>query len=83
MTPDAVTALTASSAATTEEKYPATVRSCGRAGRSRTVISVITPRVPSDPTISPARSYPATPSAVRRPSRTISPSPLTTSRPST
>lgn len=79
MIPAAVTALTAAPASTTESKYPATVRSRGREGRSRTVISVMTPSVPSEPTISPARSYPATPLAVLRPTRTSSPRPLTIS----
>ncbi len=43
------------------------------AGRSRSVTSVTTPSVPSDPTNSPARSSPATPLVVRRPRRTASP----------
>ena len=56
MTPLRVTAVTASPAATSEEKKPTTVCSGGRAGRSRTVISVTRPSVPSDPTSSAARS---------------------------
>ena len=53
----APTAATAAPAATTEAKNPTTVRARadGR-GRSRTVTSVTTPSVPSEPTISPTRS---------------------------
>ena len=53
------------------------------AGRSFTVTSVMIPRVPSEPTINPAKSYPATPFAVLRPSRTNSPVPVTTCIPMT
>src|SRR6266704_440989 len=52
-------------------------------GRSRKVADVITPRVPSDPTIRLVRSYPATPLIVRRPVRSTRPSASTTSSPST
>ena len=43
----------------------------------------MTPRVPSEPTISRVRSYPATPLTVRRPVRSTSPEASTTSSPST
>ncbi len=82
--PRAVTRATASPAAASVSKNPTTVRGVPvRSGRSRTVTSVITPRVPSEPTIRPARSYPATPFAVRRPTRTTSPAAVTTSSAST
>ena len=55
--PAAVTRATASPASERVSKKPTTVRiGAVRSGRSRTVTSVITPRVPSDPTMSPARS---------------------------
>lgn len=59
-----------------EPNAPTTVRGVSaRAGRSRSVISVTTPRVPSDPTNRPVRSSPATPLFVRRPSRVTVPYP--------
>ena len=65
---------TASPAATTLSNAPTTVRGGSlRAGRSRSVTSVTTPSVPSEPTNRPARSYPLTPLVVRRPSRTAVP----------
>ncbi|CAB5002158.1 unannotated protein [freshwater metagenome] len=55
----------------------------GGSGRSRRRAIVTMPSVPSLPTMRPARSYPATPFTVRRPSRVMRPSASTTSRPST
>jgi hypothetical protein len=78
-TPAARTACTADPASTAEPKNPATVRAGAGVGLSRTVTSVTMPRVPSEPTMSPTRSRPATPLAVRRPIRTSSPEAVTTS----
>ena len=59
---------------TRSAKAPTTVRGVpAGAGRSRSVTSVTTPSVPSEPTKSPTRSRPATPLVVRRPRRTASP----------
>lgn len=74
---------TASPAAPVEPKTATRVSDAAGAGRSATVTSVITPRVPSEPTKSRVRSYPATPLAVRRPVRSTSPEASTTSSPST
>ena len=88
VSPRRVTIATAWPAATSVPNAPTTV--CGvptTAGRSRSVTSVITPRVPSEPTINPARSYPATPFVVLRPMPTAVPypagPPITARRPST
>ena len=65
---------TACPAATRVSKAPTTVRGGAvSAGRRRSVISVRTPSVPSEPTNRLTRSYPATPFVVRRPSWTGGP----------
>jgi len=74
---------TARPAAPTSSKSATTVTAGGGSGRRRSRAMVTIPRVPSLPTMSPARSYPATPLTVRRPNRETLPSASTTSRPST
>src|SRR5690606_8680056 len=81
--PAALIAATAAPAAAVVSNTATRVRELAAAGRSASVISVITPRVPSEPTNSRVRSYPATPLAVRRPVRSTEPSANTTSSPST
>src|SRR5438874_378215 len=81
--PAAVIASTADPAAATVWNTATIVSDGSGAGRSLTVIFVITPSVPSEPTNRPVRSYPATPLAVRRPQVSTSPSASTTSSPST
>ena len=57
MTPEAVTAATASPAAVRVSKKPTTVTGGpAGSGRRRSVTSVTTPSVPSEPTIRPRRS---------------------------
>src|SRR4051794_6426385 len=78
-TPEAMIRATAASAEVAEAQTAALVRAAPGAGRSARVTSGVTPSVPSDPTMSRVRSYPATPLAVRRPVRRTSPSASTTS----
>ena len=78
-----ITASTARPAATTSSKTATAVIACGGIGRSRKRAMVTIPNVPSLPTMSPARSYPATPLTVRRPRRVTRPSASTTSSPRT
>jgi hypothetical protein len=80
---DATTEVTARPASTTSANVATTVATGGGSGRRRSVASVITPSVPSDPTNSRLRSYPATSLIVRPPRRSARPSARTTSRPST
>src|SRR6266849_3827553 len=74
---------TALAASKTERKSTSAVLTLLGKGKSCTVISVATPSVPSEPTNSPTRSYPATPLIVWRPTRRISPLGRTHSSPST
>src|SRR5262245_12279165 len=64
-------------------KVAAAVNAASGAGRNANVASVTTPSVPSEPTNSRVKSYPATPFAARRPVRTTSPDASTTSSPRT
>ncbi|KIX76488.1 hypothetical protein SF12_18555 [Streptomyces sp. MBRL 601] len=81
--PSAMIRQTASPAAAAEGNSAASA-SClgGRGLRARTALTT-TPRLPSEPTKSRVRSYPATPLAVRRPVVRRRPSARTTSRPRT
>ncbi len=79
----AVTASTASAAAWTEPNVATIVDAGGCGGRSRSVTSVMTPRVPSLPTNSLVSDSPATSLTRGPPSRTAVPSASTTSSPST
>jgi hypothetical protein len=54
--PAATTSDTLRPAASGDVKYATTVRTASGAGTTRSVISVATPRVPSDPTKAPSRS---------------------------
>ncbi|MNY07098.1 hypothetical protein D3C86_1398860 [compost metagenome] len=81
-TPAAMRALTASEAASTVSKTASMVRTPGGIGTRRTTAWVTIPKVPSEPTITPRRSYPTT-SSVWPPSQTTSPSGKTTSSPRT
>ena len=83
MSPRPAIPATAVPAAAVEPKTATMVSDSSGTGRSATVTSVITPRVPSAPTKSRVRSYPATPLAVRRPVRSTSPEASTTSSPRT
>ncbi len=76
-------AATVAPASRAEAKSAAPVRGRPAAGRSASVASVMIPSVPSLPTNSRVRSYPATPLTVRRPVRSTSPEASTTSSPST
>ena len=75
--------VTARPASTTSAKVATMVEVGGGSGRRRRVASVMTPRVPSDPTKRRFRSYPATSFTVRPPKRTTRPSARTTSSPRT
>ena len=77
-----IAAVARPASATWSNTATAVVAGGGR-GRSRSLAMVTIPNVPSDPTTSPARSYPATPLIVRRPSRVTWPSARTTSSPKT
>ena len=57
-------------------------RAPGGFGSRRTVTSVTTPSSPSEPTVTPSRSYPGA-SMCLPPSRTTSPSMVTSSTPTT
>ncbi len=82
MIPSAVIPATAVHASTTEPKMASMVFTPWGAGSSRTVAAVATPKVPSDPTKIPARSYPGV-SGARPPRWTTVPSARTTSIPRT
>ena len=69
---------TAEAAARSVGKAATAVKGGGSRGTSRNVTSTTTPRVPSEPTNRPTRSSPATPLAVRWPSRVSVPSASTT-----
>ena len=73
---------TAVPASSVEVKPASRVRTASGARSSRTVTSVSMPSVPSEPTNAPSRSYPGA-SGARPPSRTRSPSGVTTCAPST
>ena len=79
----AVIATTASAAASTVANVATSVADGGGAGSSRRVSSVITPRVPSEPTNSLVSDSPATSFSRGPPSRSAVPSARTTSMPST
>lgn len=76
-------AQTASQAAAAESNSAASTSCAGGCGRSARTALTTMPRLPSEPTNSLVRSYPATPLAVRRPVLSSRPSARTTSRPST
>lgn len=73
----------ASQAADAEANSAARTSCWGGAGFSARTAFTTMPRLPSEPTNSRVRSYPATPLAVRRPVVSSRPSARTTSRPST
>src|SRR6476659_7086003 len=81
--PARIAADTAAPALSVSANAATMVHGANGLGRSARVASVMMPRVPSEPTISVGRSYPATPFTVRRPVRNTSPEASTTSRPST
>ncbi len=81
--PSRTTRATASPAASVVLNPATSVAGACGSGLSCTVACVMTPRVPSLPTKSLARSYPATPLTVRRPVLSSDPSASTTSKPST
>ncbi len=80
--PRATMADTAAEASSIRSKMARTVFTAGGRRRMRTTILVAMPKVPSEPTKTPTRSYPRL-SRVRPPSQTISPSGSTTSSPRT
>ena len=81
-TPRAMIAETVAAHASTVSKPNSIVRTAGGAGRMRTHTRVTRPRVPSLPTTTPRRSYPAA-SGPSAPRRSIEPSAITTSSAST
>ncbi len=81
-TPSAMIAETAEPPASIDSNAASTVVTFCGVRISRTVISVAMPRVPSEPMNAPSRSYPGG-SAALPPSRTVSPSGVTITRPST
>ena len=80
--PSAMIADTAAEATSIDSKVATAVRTASGARVSFTMTLVTTPRVPSEPTATPARSYPGR-SATTLPSVSTSPVPVTTSRPRT
>ena len=80
--PRPMTADTALHADLTSGNTPSRVVTDSGTGSRRTAIFVAMPKVPSEPTNTPRRSYPGTSRAVP-PSHTADPSSITTSMPST
>ena len=80
--PSAMMAETASEAISIESKVASAVLTASPARVSFTATFVTMPRVPSEPTITPARSYPGR-SWTTPPSQSRSPRPVTTSTPRT
>ncbi|SIH10480.1 Uncharacterised protein [Mycobacteroides abscessus subsp. abscessus] len=81
--PEAMNSATVRPADSVSGKIPTPVSGGGRSGVSPKVIATMTPSVPSDPTRRAARSRPATPFAVARPSFVTVPSARTTVSPRT